>query len=118
MCEDIRKMDCNDELAKEIIKINNQLFQIVIEVVGETINYSGYNNLEHMNSFLEKREKSVQEGMNDARFSQEMKEVIKREYDRFNDAISFLDDAFIIANQCALDKKMIIQENKAIKIKI
>lgn len=53
MCNDIREMDCHSDTAKEIIQINNELFKILFENVGDTISYNGKNTLEHIEESIQ-----------------------------------------------------------------
>lgn len=117
MCRDIKKMDCESDTAKKILKINNELFQIVIEAVGDTIDYNNRSNLEQMSNFLKEKKEHLKETLSDPLF-EDMKEKIEKEYNEFNVSIPLLEEMFIVANQYALSKAIAPKDEKVQKVKI
>jgi hypothetical protein len=119
MCIDIPKMDCEDKLAKEIIKINNELFKVLFDTVGDTINYDNKNTLEHMQRYFKSYFDEQEEIKNDPKYKDEFKEYLLNKSRMFTDNIELLDQAFIVANENKLQKELPVNpEPKTAKKKI
>jgi len=106
MCQDIRTMDCNSKTAKEIIKINNELFKVLFEKIGETINYSGKNTLESINEYIKKCVDLENEARNNTEHTQEYRDMLVRDYRRFNESAYLLEKAIIVCNADQLEKEL------------
>lgn len=61
MCNDVSSMDTSSTTAQQIIHINNQLFQMLHEVIGDTISYNNKNTLQHVRDFLNTSNSNHQE---------------------------------------------------------
>jgi hypothetical protein len=106
MCTDIKKMDCTSENAKEIIKINNELFKVLFDTVGDTINYSNQNTFEHMNRYTQSYFEEENRIKNDSTYDDEYKDYLLRNSRNFTDNIELLNQAFIVANENKLQKEL------------
>jgi hypothetical protein len=119
MCDDISKMDCDSEIAKEIIKINNELFKVLFDIVGDTINYNNQNTLEHMQRYIQSYFEQQNEIKNNPNYDDDFKEYLLRSSLRVTDNIELLNQAFIVANENKLQKELPINlESKKTKKKI
>jgi hypothetical protein len=119
MCDDIRTMDCDSDLAKEIIKINNEIFKVLFDTVGDTISYNGFNTLEHIEKYIKDTKLEAEKAKNDSTYSEELKDLISRDFNRFNQSLYALDDVIIICNENKLQKELLVkEESKKVKRKI
>jgi hypothetical protein len=117
MCRDITKMDCSSEEAQKILQLNNQIFKALIEVVGDPVSYNNRTNHEHMEYYFKARKESHEKSMNDNYYNDDVKEMMKREYDSLNNFVYLLEEAFIVTNQYELSQKITSKDNN-IKQKI
>lgn len=118
MCNDIKKMDCESDKAKEIIAINNQLFYLMFETVGDTISYNGLNTLQHVHKYIENSLKGQEEAQNNPEHSSEWRDMLVRDYASFNNFSYLLNEAIIICNEQKLQEQLPIKSLNTIKKKI
>jgi hypothetical protein len=119
MCVDIGKMDCRSEMAQEIIKINNELFKVLFDTVGDTINYANQNTLEHMTRYTQSHLEEQDRIKNDTSYDNDYKNYLLDKSRMVTDNFNFLSEAFIIVNESKLRNELPINpEPKTTKKKI
>lgn len=121
MCNDIREMDCHSDTAKEIIQINNELFHILFENIGDTISYHGKNTLEHIQEYIQHSLDAVENIQNDPdpSYTQDYKNILLRSYRSFNDFSYILNEIITVCKKDKLQNELLIkEESKHIKRKI
>lgn len=119
MCDDIVKMDCTSDTAKEIIKINNELLKVLFDTVGDTINYANKNTLEHMQKYTQSYLDEQEKIKNDPTYKDDYKDYLLNKSRKFTDNIELLNPAFIVANENKLQKELSVNaEPKKAKKKI
>lgn len=121
MCNDIKKMDCHSDIAKEIIQINNELFKLLFEKVGDVISYNGKNTLEHIQEYIQNHLDEEEKIKNDSlsSYSQDYKNLLLRSCRSFNDFSYLLNEAIIICQENKLQYELSTKKDpKKIKQKI
>jgi hypothetical protein len=119
ICENIRVMDCDSDTAKEIMKINNELFKVLLDTVGETISYNKLNTLEVMEKYIDNSINEENDIKTGNKYSESIKDLILDDYSRFNEKIPLLNETIVIYKLDNLQKELPINaEPKTPKKKI
>lgn len=119
MCKDISQMDCNSPNAKEILKVNNELFKVLFDIVGDTISYSNDNTIEHMQKYIQSYFDEQERIENDFSYDNDFKTMLLRDSRKFTDNVALLNQAFIVCNHDKLEKELPVNvESKITKKKI
>ena len=119
MCQDIKKMNCESDTAKEIVKINNALFMVLLQTVGDTVSYNGLTTLEHIHKYIQDGKEAKIACEKNPDYGVDLKQMIVRDYDSFNDYIFLIDEPIAFCRDYVLRNELAVhQEPKKSKKKI
>lgn len=118
MCKDLRDMDLNSDVAQEIIKINNNIFKLLFDTIGDTINYSGENTFEQINNIIQASLQEQEKIEASTEYTQELKEMILKRTYRFNENIHYIQEAMIICQYDKLNNAIPTKSQSGMKNKI
>lgn len=104
MCYDIQKMDTDQQMAKQIIELNHEIFTSLFDIVGDNIDYQGKNTLEYIQSYIQDSLNQEQEILNHSTYSQEEKREYTQGYQNFHPYLHLLNPSIGFCSHYRLDK--------------
>lgn len=118
MSRDISKMDCQSPNAKEIISLNQEIFETLYDVVGDPLNYEGKNNLNYFEEYILNNQERRKEIKDDKNMEIQFKRHSLSHLDSFLDNLIHISGALTLCRKDKLEKKLNSNNKVNIKSKI
>lgn len=106
MRTDVKQMNNDSENAKKIISINNELFSILLENVGDVKSYNGLKTLQHINKAFEETKEKIEEIKNNSKYDKILKNELSRSYIDMNKSSHIFNDVQKMCYEYKLKKEL------------
>lgn len=111
MCNDLNTMMVDNKTAKEIVEINDQIFNITLSVVGDTLNYAGQNNSEYIKNYMSKNKENEDGIKSNVQYDADFKDMLLRSIHRFNENTKYLESAIVNCERASLQEAIMPQSS-------
>lgn len=118
MAKDISQMDINSDNAKKIVQLNYDIFKILLDVVGDTIDYQSINTFTYIEKYIESNEKVINDVNKDNAISVNYKHQLLTKNIRFKENLPYITDTLILLKKDQLENKIEINQKPTLKNKI